>query len=687
MTQSEDAILQEGLPRSSYAYAPTADPATWKLPYLTASGDPDPSHLPGAAAAVSAGGFRGQKADIPASAIPGVKRKLRAAYKKWKGASADMPDSIKEGTVVLDRPAMSAQVVLCPNCATTLVVPPWEGAEEAVVACPTCSDPEDCRCDTCGCSDACHGEHAGEPVMDMDIDENAISSIASVAAFANNIVKESGRRHSSKDIAVLRQIAQLVQSLDIAEPTPEPEKDEESPVTESIEPVEAPVVEIAESALAEEIVFREAGASGELVTLSEAGAIFNPDKREIIITPIRPGWGNPKDGFYYPESALKEAVENGTFNSRPVKMYANHPARGAEAALPERSVWDWVSTMRETWWDAEKARPQSRIKVYDDRFWQRATQAPDEIAFSILGGGRSRRGRIDNREARIVESLSQIRSVDWVTEAGAGGAIEKFAESAHEEFEMDLKNLTAEQLKEGNPELYEAIIALARAASEPAETAPEAPAAEPVAAPEAQVTESEAEEAPAVVEETPAVVEEAPVVTDNSAAIEEMRKELDAVKKQLADKELAEAVAQNKAETAKFVADTIKESTLPAIAKNQVAEKFREATAGEGYLYASQDALKSAVERELAERQAIIDELTGGKSRVKVPSPQENPESSVRESVAKRLEDKWGAAPAPAKSSTETGMAASTSDEGDLAPVSEAAAAAFSRMADKFGLK
>lgn len=601
-----------------------------------------------------------------------------------------MPDSVKEATVVLDKSAMTAQVVLCPKCATTLVIPPWEGAEKEVVACSICSDPLDCDCDTCGCADPCH-EHEEEPEA-YEYDE---ADVAKIVALANEL-QESGRRHSSKDAAALRQILDLVKTLGFAEPAPVPSIEpaeeptapaEEEPVTESA----AEIVEIAESEPFEEIEFREAGSAGEYVTLSEADAVFNDEKREIIITPIRPGWGNAKDGFYYTESALRDAVTNGTFNNRPVKMYANHPTRVAEAALPERSVWDWVSTMRETWWDDDKGRPQSRIKVYDDRFWSRAVQAPDEIAFSILGGGRSRRGRIDNREARIVESLSQIRSVDWVTEAGAGGAIEKFAESAHEEFEMDLKNLTAEQLKEGNPELYEAIVAMARVLA-PEVTPEVAPEVTPEVTPEAPVAEAEPivetpeaapEAAIPAVEETP-VVE--PVPDPTVAALEEMRKELDEVKQQLANKELAEAVAQNKVETAKFVTDTIKESTLPAIAKNQVAEKFREATAGEGYLYSDRDSLKAAIERELSERQAIIDELTGGKSRVKVPSAVEVTENSVRESVAKRMEDKWGAAPAPAKLSTETGVAAST-DEEDLTPVSEAAAATYAKMSEKFGFK
>ncbi len=98
VTLREAAPMKDGLPRKAYAYAPTPDPSTWKLPYLTASGAPDPDRLPGAVAALSPGGFRGQKADIPANMVAAVKAKLRTAYRKWKGGDVEYPDTIKEST-------------------------------------------------------------------------------------------------------------------------------------------------------------------------------------------------------------------------------------------------------------------------------------------------------------------------------------------------------------------------------------------------------------------------------------------------------------------------------------------------------------------------------------------------------------------------------------------------------------
>jgi hypothetical protein len=93
---AEAAQTKDGLPRHAFAFTPSADPATWKLPYLTSSGAPDPAHLPGAAAALSEGGFRGERVSVPTAAIPVIKAKLRQAYKRWGKKPDEWPDSIRE---------------------------------------------------------------------------------------------------------------------------------------------------------------------------------------------------------------------------------------------------------------------------------------------------------------------------------------------------------------------------------------------------------------------------------------------------------------------------------------------------------------------------------------------------------------------------------------------------------------
>jgi len=73
-------------PKSDYAYTPSDNVSEWKL-RLTRSpgGSPDPTIVGDAVAALGKG-FRGNKVDIPAEALSGVKAKVRAA---WKAANPD----------------------------------------------------------------------------------------------------------------------------------------------------------------------------------------------------------------------------------------------------------------------------------------------------------------------------------------------------------------------------------------------------------------------------------------------------------------------------------------------------------------------------------------------------------------------------------------------------------------------
>ena len=623
--------------------------------------------------------------------------------------------AIKEGTVVVDGGTMTANVVLCPVCSTTLVIPPYTGAEENVVACDTCGHAENCSCSDCACTASTHTGYAmtspsyAESATTSHVsattsssgmspsmvvtgigDANMLANTANITWTSNgttttwpiiapapltaqkaldHLMAEAGKRNSGKDETLLRQIADLIKQLGVEVTPPVVEAPTEEPVTESF--VVNPV------ATSDNVVIQEGSINAdEFVSLREAGAVFNDATREITITPIKPGWGNKRDKFWYPREALKEAVSGGVFGKN-VKMYANHPTKTGEKDQPERSVWDWVSTIKETWWDDKNGVPKSRIKVYDDRLWERAKAAPDEIAFSILGRGKSRRGRVENEEARIVESLVKIQSVDWVTEAGAGGAIDSFAESAHEEFEMSLEKLTAEQLREARPDLVEALMAAKTESTEetpavetelPSAEAPvveaataETPAVEAVPAVE-ETPAAPAEEAPAaeaaLVEETPTVeapAEEAPVAesaveTVSKADFEALKSELDAMKAEREEIKTREAASEARAAALKVVDEEISTSDLPRVAKDAVRDRFTESTLGNGYIYSDRESLKAAISKELDVQERIVDSITG-KKRSKVvglgAAPEDAPSTSVRESVAASLMARFGTSNAP----------------------------------------
>lgn len=87
---------RKGLPAICFAYVPDeSKPSTWKLRYRNPDGTVSPSHLAGAVAALSPGGFRGRRVDIPLSALPKVKNRLLTAYREIGTPEDQIPPGIK----------------------------------------------------------------------------------------------------------------------------------------------------------------------------------------------------------------------------------------------------------------------------------------------------------------------------------------------------------------------------------------------------------------------------------------------------------------------------------------------------------------------------------------------------------------------------------------------------------------
>jgi hypothetical protein len=351
------------------------------------------------------------------------------------------------------------------------------------------------------------------------------------------------------------------------------------------------------------IQFNESGWGGvELVTFAEADPEFDDDKQEVTITPIRPGPGNKKDGFYYPAKTIREAVQSGRFDN--IKMYANHPTKTQERELPERSVNDWVGVIKETTWDEKRNAPRSRLKVLDAGVYEKFKAAPEHIAYSVLGGGRARRGRVDGHDARIVESMDKVRSVDWVTEAGAGGGI-TFAESADEEFDMDIKELTLEQVREGNPDLFAAIREADGDEGEAEAKPKDDAAAKPVEAKAATPEKAVEDKAPAGTKAGEPAGKPTPDGFVSKEEFEALKKDFDAANAKLEKAETKEAEQSARSEAEAVIADALKDSLLPQKGKDYVTGRFAEARVGEDYGYTDADALREAVGTEIEAVKAL----------------------------------------------------------------------------------
>lgn len=178
----------------------------------------------------------------------------------------------------------------------------------------------------------------------------------------------------------------------------------------------------------QEIAVRESGGSGgdQLAEIVEDGpsdlseAIGDDGSAQVRI--IAPGWGST--GYYDPDVLRRDIPEvfpEGTH------MYLDHPSMSEEEDRPERSVRDLagVTTSMPTWQEHGPHGPgmYAAARVFSP-FRDHLDEISPHIGVSIRGRGEVEHGTApDGQEGPIVRSIRHGDSVDFVTRAGAGGAI------------------------------------------------------------------------------------------------------------------------------------------------------------------------------------------------------------------------------------------------------------------------
>lgn len=194
----------------------------------------------------------------------------------------------------------------------------------------------------------------------------------------------------------------------------------------------------------------EADLTGDLVPLNEK-AVRKDGTAHVKI--IQPGWGS--SGYYAAEMLKRDGPMVFT---KGLHMYADHPTATEERERPERSIRTFAGVLEsDARWQENGAdgpglyadvKPIGVIKdVIEDL-------AP-HIGVSIRALGKATQGEAEGRKGPIVESLVQAKSVDWVTQAGAGGKVLQLAESARAHRagagtaaeEDEVSEVSAEQLK------------------------------------------------------------------------------------------------------------------------------------------------------------------------------------------------------------------------------------------------
>lgn len=159
----------------------------------------------------------------------------------------------------------------------------------------------------------------------------------------------------------------------------------------------------------------------------------------VLIHVIRPTVGRGRGNHLYEADMLeKHAPIFGGW-----KMYTNHlspEARKAAAGLP-RDVQDLGGRIVESWWDGT-VPPQGRFgrgavvaKVKPTPFIRELIENDPEIVEASISATATavRPGMKDGKKVWVVEGIADRGSVDWVTEAGAGGRVVSLLEAAMQE--------------------------------------------------------------------------------------------------------------------------------------------------------------------------------------------------------------------------------------------------------------
>jgi len=176
------------------------------------------------------------------------------------------------------------------------------------------------------------------------------------------------------------------------------------------------------------------------------------DKGRATVIVIKPGF-NATEDRYYPAEMLKR--DYGVFEG--MKMYADHPTDEEDKARPERSIKDWVATLSDVTVD-ESGIVTGIAEVIEPWLMQklaslREKEMLSDMGISINAVGSASKGTIDGKETLIIEKLVAARSVDFVTEPGAGGIV-TFYESDRSR-DVDLIELSG--LREKRPDLVKLI--------------------------------------------------------------------------------------------------------------------------------------------------------------------------------------------------------------------------------------
>jgi len=274
-------------------------------------------------------------------------------------------------------------------------------------------------------------------------------------------------------------------------------------------------------------------------TISLEEAIVTSKGVATIIV-IQPGFNSSKERYYPPEVLSRDY---GLYEG--VKMYADHPTPEDEKARPERSIRDWVATLKNVRID-ESGRVVGDAVIVEPWMQQKLASLRDkgmlpEMGISHNSIGTATKGEIEGVKTNVIERIVRVRSVDFVTEPGAGGMVTMF--ETDKENDVDLINL--ETLKERRPDLVKSI---------------------------------EVEIKANIIKEVKRMSEQDEKIKELENTNETLTTENSELKEQKAEAEKAQKIAEAKS----AIDEAVGKSELPEPSKARILEKFKEAENADG---------------------------------------------------------------------------------------------------------
>ncbi len=186
--------------------------------------------------------------------------------------------------------------------------------------------------------------------------------------------------------------------------------------------------------------------------------VIDPETGRFRVTIIEAGPGNKRNKHFYPKEMLERDANK--YTGRTIYKNHEHPREAMKRGGLPRPVEDIGGLIERAWFEPNggqhgRGAVVGEITLVDRHMVNIARHTPTAIGLSHNARATSvKPSLVAGDKHFVVEGIEEVKSVDLVTLAGAGGKIDSMLESELEETMLD--SVTLDDLREHRPDLLEA---------------------------------------------------------------------------------------------------------------------------------------------------------------------------------------------------------------------------------------